>query len=38
MDEVFEAPNPRKASTKKMLVQRVNARDDQGDEKGIVVV
>ncbi|PMD45549.1 general substrate transporter [Hyaloscypha variabilis F] len=38
LDEVFEAPNPRKASTKKMLVQRVHVKDDEGPQKSILVV
>jgi len=38
LDEVFEAPNPRKASTKKSLVRRVNVKDSEGYEKNVLVV
>ena len=39
MDEVFEAPNPRKASTQKSIVRRINVRDSEGhDKKKILVV
>ena len=39
LDEVFEASNPRKASTQKSIVQRINVQDAEGhEEKHILVV
>lgn len=37
LDEVFEAPYPRKASTAKVRIRRARVRDDEGNEKEIVI-
>jgi hypothetical protein len=38
LDEIFDAPNPRKASTSMSLVRRVHAKDSKGLDKDILVV
>lgn len=38
LDEVFEASNPRKASTRKSTVQRINITDSEGHEKTDILV
>ncbi|OBT83709.1 hypothetical protein VE02_08277 [Pseudogymnoascus sp. 03VT05] len=38
MDEIFDAPNPRKASTEKSVVRRIIVRDIEGHEKNIILV
>jgi len=38
LDEVFEAPNPRKASTKKSFIRHVNVKDNEGYEKNVIIV
>lgn len=37
LDEVFRAPNPRKASTAKTRIRRLRIRDEDGNEKDIVM-
>jgi len=37
LDEVFEAPNPRKASTAKTRIRRARIHDEEGNEKDIIV-
>jgi len=37
LEEVFEAPNPRKASTAKTMIRRARVHDDEGNEKSIII-
>lgn len=37
VQEVFEAPNPRKASTAKTRIRRARAQDEEGNEKEVVI-
>lgn len=37
LDEVFDAPNPRKASTAKTRIRRARIHDEEGNEKDVIV-
>jgi hypothetical protein len=37
LQEVFEAPNPRKASTAKTRIRRARVQDEEGNNKEVVI-
>ena len=37
LQEVFEAPNPRKASTAKTRIRRARMQDEEGNEKEVII-